>query len=476
MTTNTVWLLIGALVLLCAVIAWIALRKGKGDTAAPARPPEADTAAKVSAPPAVVAPATVAPPVFMAPPPPAAVARREAPRAAPAAPAPVPVAAPEPPSITIIQARPRPAVPQFEQVLALQLASSAEWHAAEQVALSPEGLATISAALPSAGNAARPAPAGDGVVFGLSFAPGSAMRVARGDSACLKEMAAANEGVAAASGLWLGSVAAMTIAQAGFGALASERYLDALNGEAQDVKALVTAFPPKLLGSDARLKTLVQELSRFLREARENYASAISKPAFRERVGEACQRAAEYWRELASRADAARRQLQTLADVPRFGEAQVEKSLGLLRELLDARRIQAVAGRTLAALHTLRTALGDAAPADEGDALQLAAAAIQAGADVDRELVQRLGVSESEAKGDPYVGKSEFAASRAAMRKCLEALGAPTQPAPVEPIEAAQKAAVTGLPGASGKPEQWFLRITASGVAGLRRSPSATLH
>jgi hypothetical protein len=107
------------------------------------------------------------------------------------------------------------------------------------------------------------------------------------------------------------------------------------------LKGLLAALPPKTHGlADGRLKALVQDLSRFAREARENYASAIGKLAFRERIEDVAERTLIVWRDAVERADAAREPLEALAKVPRFGEVQVEKTLALMRELNEQKRIQ----------------------------------------------------------------------------------------------------------------------------------------
>src|SRR5262249_19761826 len=153
-----------------------------------------------------------------------------------------------------------------------------------------------------------------------------------------------------------------------------------------------------------RLKALVQDLSRFAREARENYASAIGKAAFRERIEDAAERALAIWRDAVERIEAARQPLETLSKVPRFGEVQVEKSLARMRALQDQKRIQETAARPLAAANTLRVAVGDSVATTPVDPLASAAGALHAGIAQDRELFARLVDCEKGARGDPYVG------------------------------------------------------------------------
>ena len=142
--------------------------------------------------------------------------------------------------------------------------------------------------------------------------------------------------------------------------LANERFLESLGDEMRELKSLLAGLAPKIDGlADGRLKALVQDLSRFAREARENYASAIGKAAFRERIEDAAERALNIWRDAVERTDAARQPLETLSKSPRFGEVQVEKALALMRALHEQKRIQEISARTLAAAHTLRLAVGD---------------------------------------------------------------------------------------------------------------------
>ena len=83
----------------------------------------------------------------------------------------------------------------------------------------------------------------------------------------------------------------------------------------------------------------MQDLARFAREARENYASAIGKAAFRERIEDAAGRALNIWRDAVERTDAARQPLETLSTLPRrFGEVQVRSRWALMRALHEQKR------------------------------------------------------------------------------------------------------------------------------------------
>ncbi|MDQ2926761.1 MAG: hypothetical protein M3R22_01135, partial [Pseudomonadota bacterium] len=246
--------------------------------------------------------------------------------------------------------------------------------------------------------------------------------------------------------------------------------LDALGDEMRDLKASVAALPPKLAAqSDGRLKTLVQDLSRFAREARDNYMSVVGKFAFRERVGEGCERASGLWHDLVASTDAARQQLEGVAMTPRFGEAQIDRCLSLWRELQSQERLLEIAARLLAGMHTLRLALGDAAPAGGVDPLLSASAALRAGLAHDHDLAARLVEREKNAEGDPYVGKAEFAANRAALRKLLDKLAAEAMALAMQRLDAA--AATGPLDAGAGAPSRLLvLSPPGEGLGSLRWS------
>ena len=314
-------------------------------------------------------------------------------------------------------ARPRPPVPVVERVLVLEKVDEAEWNAARPLVLSAVQGAAVASALTAA---TQPRP-GESTVHAVRFDAGSAIRIARGDIETLRAVAAACATTAPGKARWLDSAAATALAANALAALASERWLDALGDEMRDLKASVAALPPKLVcQGEGRLKALLQDLSRFAREARDNYVSVIGKFAFRERVGEGCERAAAVWHELVVGTDALRQQLDGLARLSRFGEVQVQRSLALWRELQEQERLQEIAARVLAGMHTLRLALGDAVSGTGVDPLASAAAALQAGIDQDRGLAVRLAECEKEAKGDPYVGRPSSRPIAPRLRKLLD--------------------------------------------------------
>ena len=477
MTTTTAWIIAAVLVLLGLGLGWWVgkSRRRPEDTApakeapgervaAPVEPP----APPVAAPAPVVAPVApaVAPPVAAAPAPapvPPPVAPRPAPPP-PLAPPPPPKAPPPPPPppapppavslvppTVIVVPPPRPAAPVIERVLALEPAAAGEWAAGIALPLSPVQSASVATAL-----------AGEELtaVYAIDFAPGATMSVARADLAFMRSLATA----AGSTGRWVDGSAAAVIAAVSLAGLANERFLESLGDEMRDLKSLLAGLAPKFDGlADGRLKALVQDLSRFAREARENYASALGKAAFRERIEEAAGRALNIWRDAVERTDAARQPLETLSRAPRFGEVQVEKALALMRALHEQKRIQEISARTLAAANTLRIAVGDSVSTTPADPLGAAAATLQGGIAQDRELFARLIDCEKAARGDPYVGKGEFEANRAALRKLIER--SPTEPfaLTLDRITATQAAEPLDPP--QGSARRLLIRTGADGAA-----------
>lgn len=464
MTTGSIVALIVALVAIG--LGWLYLNGRKrrdGDATAVTAPVESVATIEPAAPTVVVAP-VVAPP----PPAPRPTPRASEPLPPAARPAQPPVASPpeEPESITVIMARPRPQAPVVERVLVLENVETAEWEAARPLALS----AVQGAAVASAMTAAVEARAGASAVHAVRFDAGSAIRIARGDVEAIRAVAAACAASAGRKSRWLDSAAATALAATALAALASERWLDGLGDEMRELKTSVAALPPKLVAQgEGRLKALVQDLSRFAREARDNYVSVIGKFAFRERVGEGCERAAGVWHDVVASVDGVREQLERLVQMPRFGEVQIERSLALWRELQSQERLQEIAARVLAGMHTLRLALGDAAAGAGVDPLTSARATLQAGLDQDRELVARLREREKDAEGDPYVGRAEFMANRAALKKLLDKPIAESMSLALSRLDAA--AATGPLDAGAGAPSRLLvLSPPGEGTGSLRWS------
>jgi hypothetical protein len=461
MNAETVAVIVAVLVAVGAFVAW-RIARGRRPDEVPTQPSVQDLdtpkeAVVAEPPPVPVAPPRAAPPHVAPVPPPPAPARPPAEPSAPARAAPAP--SPLPPSIvppTVITAppAPRPAPPVIERVLSLDTATEAEWEVATPVALSAAQAASVATAL---GAERHPS------VLAVRFAPGTAIAVARGDQAVMRRLA---DGGTARR--WLDGTTSTLIAATALASDADERFLAALGTEMRELKAMLAGLPAKLANAgNGRLKPLVQDLARFAREAHDNFASAVGKAAFRERVEEAGGRAIDIWRELVERTGAARQQLDALSRTSRFGEAQVEKALAQVRDLQDQERLQDIAGRAVAASQVLRLAVGEAPGGAAAETLASTLAALEAGLALDRSVGIRLVEAEKAAKGDPYVGRAEFEANRAALRKLLERFVGPPPMLALQRLEAAKVAEALDAEGSS--PRRLLVR-NGVGVCAMRWS------
>ena len=465
MTTDTAWLVGAGLVLLGVGLAWLIVKgrmRGDDKPTPPSAPAEVEAEPAVASVP-VAAPARqiVSPPVA-APPPPRVAPPPPPPAPAPAPPPPPRVAPPslpdEPVPVTMIMAPARVPVPVIEHVLGLEPADPAEWDAAVPMPLTAAQAASLASSLATGGNLG---------LYAIGFEAGATIAVGRGNQAFMRTLAAK---ASAGSRRWLDSTAAAALAATALAGLANERFLEALGDEVRELKTQLAALSPKLgAPGDGRLKTLVQDLSRFAREARDNYASALGKAAFRERVDEAGERALSIWRDLVERVDAVRQQLGHLAGAQRFGEVQVEKALAQLRELIDLERWQEVAARSLAAAQVLRVVMGEVPARGAADPLASAIAALQAGIDQDRALALHLSDCEKSARGDPYVGRGEFEANRAALRKLI---GRPVAEQAAPALERLEAARVAEALDPSGAPARRLLIRSSGDACAMRWSAS----
>lgn len=491
MKIDTGWIALAALTLFVAWLGWTVLRTRRRGPEVPPIDAFVPAPEAVPAPvdvPAVPVETNVEAPRVQVPtsnlptrdvePIPQAAARVEQRTAAPAQP---PAVAPVAEPITEIPRVVRPPPPRFERVLGIEAGDAQRWDAAVPMPLSAAQAGAVAAACAPAFDALRRAPDDAIAVLALAFPAGSILRIARGDADMLKSLSTDNETATLRALAWLDSKGASALASTLLAALASTRHLDELSGEVQEIKTAFNTLPPKLAAlADGRLKGVVQELSRFMREARDNYAASIVRAAFRERVDDACARMLALWREIAGQLDASRQQLGADATAPRFGEVQIERALASLRSLHDERRLQQFAARVLAALHVLRVTLGSTPAAHAGvHPLQSASAGLRAGGDEDAALAARLRVCEQSAQGDPYVGRGEFEANRAAMRKLLDKLDEPAGAAGdgTARLGSAQAAAAEGFPDASGSDDRWLIRVDAAGgAAEVRRASVVRLH
>ncbi len=347
----------------------------------------------------------VARPLAPPPPPP--------PRAAAPVSPPARAKAHDPVPVTVVPTSARPSAPVVERVLAVTPADELSWSAATPLAMSPVQAAAVAMLVAPV--------AADHERLRVRFAAAAAMRLARADAGAAQALATSGALAVPPPLQWLDSAAASSLASNLLAAIATAGDLGTLADEGRDLKAAVAALPSKPFGAaELRLKPLLQDASRYAREARDNYPSVIGKVAFRERIGSAFTAALAVWRDQLARAEPLHARAEPLLRAPRFGEVQVEAALALWREIGEWQRLLELSARLLAMLHLLRVSVGDGPAPGEGHAIASAATSLRAIADENGDAATRLGPREADARGDPYVGRGEFEANRAALRKLLE--------------------------------------------------------
>jgi hypothetical protein len=293
-------------------------------------------------------------------------------------------------------------------VLALEPATEALWNTAATLELTVDQLATLSSL------AARSTVKTNGV-YTAHFRDVDPLGVARGQATPARRPPPASP--------WLNAAASAGLAGTALSAWVGERYLADLPAQGAEIKAALTAIPAKLSApADPRLKTLAQDLSRFGREARDNYAAAVAKPQFVQKVIDAATQARGIQAALGEPFERVRAELERLSKAPRFGEVQLEKTVVQLRELQGQRRVQDAALRILAGLERVRLALGDDSSAEGGSDTSLQALCDNAAAGIarDKALIEQLRACEAMAQGSAYVGKGEFVANRAHARTLFD--------------------------------------------------------
>lgn len=455
------WVVAGVAVVVAAVVAIVRLKRS-GRTAVPERAAETAApagSAAVTDPPAVQAASAVAEgvaapaveavpaprveakappaaPPAVAPPPPAEAAR---PRTV-SAPAPAAEAAPR-----VVERLRTPALPkvarfelreQGRSLIGVERAAPSAWPAASTLASTPVQRELLSDLLARA--AELDGAPGAEPVYAVDLPADAALALARGSGST------ARESVPRAA---IDATAAANFAAAALALQAARAALPALRARVGEAKAVVAALHPKLVATtEGRVKSLVQDLARYLREAEENYAGAIRKPVFIARVDTACEQAAAVWQGAAALAESARTAIETQARAPRFGEVQLERSLAALRDLQGQRRVLDAAARVLAGWAQLRLLLGDAAPGGESLLRDVASALAEMG-EADSRLGAMLSDCLDKAAAPDYVGKAEFNANRTAARELLGSLAPEALAAPAAAVAHAITALDAGFAG-----------------------------
>jgi hypothetical protein len=425
-----VWALLALVV--AGGVGWMLKARGRtapSDATGAAPPPvPANVRAQPEAPPASPAPAARGGPIPAQAPrpvPPAAprpVAPRSVPTPAPVAAAPTPKAVAAAPMVVPPPARPTlPRVLRFElrdaqpqPVMVVERADGAAWDLAGDLPSTPVQRELLGGLLAQAsqlaGTPADVAPA----CYAVHLRCGAAWALARGEIA-LGAMGVVPPGA-------IDPASAPDFAAATLALHAARRPLPELHAQVGETKTAAAALHPKLVAqTEGRAKSLMQDLTRYLREAEENYAGAIRKPVFLDRVTQACRQAAGLWQGAQAHAAAARSVLETQSRAPRFGEVQLERTVAALRELQGQRRVLDVAARLLSGWEQLSLLLGQPDDA-RGRALDDTAQALADGVAADRTLAAALSRCLDEAKAPEYVGKAEFTTNLVAGRELVEAI------------------------------------------------------
>lgn len=332
------WWLVAVLALVCAVLAaklWLRRRPVAGKAPMPSDP--GATAAREARVSTAAFPAPVAG-SGLAPLPGVGAAQRN-PVAALVAPPAV-----RPPALLVAsRARRyelRDAAP--EPVLALERGQLEDWRRAAIAGPTPMQCELLTAALSHASLLAAPPSAVEGDLYRLTLRAGIALPLARG------ELATAELRVVPAQAL--DPAKSPALAAIVMALHCAPVYLRHLRREVAAIQADSAGWLRRSSSAEERLRALLQDLSRYLREVEENHAGAIRKPVFVARVADFCAQTEQQWR-LAR--DAAEHSRERLA-----GGGQAAQD-----EHVQRRLVAQSAARMLAAWHGLRLALGDAEPA-----------------------------------------------------------------------------------------------------------------
>lgn len=426
--SDGMWWVVALLALVVAGgVGW--MLRGRGRGAAPEVPDVRPTTVSAPTPraePAPAAPAARAAPGPIAPQPvppaPRPASLRKAPAPAPVAAVPTPKAVAAAPMVEPPRVRPvLPRVTRFElrdgrpqAVLTVERADGKAWELGADLTSTPVQRELLGGVLAQAqqleGTPGEPGAAW----YAVQLRSGAAWAVARG------EVTLGAAGVVPPEAI--DPARAPDFAAAALALHAARRPLPELHAQVAETKTAAAALHPKLVAqTEGRAKSLMQDLTRYLREAEENYAGTIRKPVFLDRVAQCCQQAAGLWHGAQTHAAAARSALEAQSRAPRFGEVQLERTVAALRELQAQHRVLDVAARLLSGWEQLRILLGQRDDAF-GRTLDDIAHALADGVAGDRALAAALSRCLDEAKAPDYVGKAEFTANLHAARELVQAI------------------------------------------------------
>jgi hypothetical protein len=238
-----------------------------------------------------------------------------------------------------------------EPALTLERAGAVEWRQASPLSATPMQREVLSAMLAHAPLLAVPG-FGDADLFRLSLRAGAALPLARG------ELAASSLRVAPAQSLDANRAAA--VAAVVMALHCAPVYLHSLRQEVAAIQAEAADWLRLSSPEDERLRALLQELSRYLREVEENHAGAVRKPVFVARVADFGAQTEAQWRVAGDAGSAQRLRVATALAGPALAPADW---LALVQAYALRQRVACHAARMLSAWHGLRLALGEAVPA-----------------------------------------------------------------------------------------------------------------
>lgn len=349
---NPVWWLVVVLAVACVLLVAALWRRPRAEPLPRAGEPLPTSQAAAGA---KVAPVRVDPPV---------AGGGLAPLPAPAGAVQVPVAAlVAPPAIkpptTLVVARSRryelrDAAP--DPVLRVERAPASAWQRAPLARVTPMQRETLAAALVHAPLLAPTAEPAD--LYALTLRAGSALALARGELAGSPAAALRVQPLQAFDASRGAALAAIVLA-----ARCGPVYLRGLRDDVAALQADTAELLRRPAPGDERLRSLLQDLSRYLREVEENHAGVIRKPVFVARVADFCVQAETQWRAASDAAGALRSRLQATWPDAASGSGASGEWRALWEAYALRQAVACASARVLTGWHALRLALGEAVPA-----------------------------------------------------------------------------------------------------------------
>jgi len=270
-----------------------------------------------------------------------------------------------------------------EPVLRIERAAGTAWQRAPVANVTPMQRESLAAALVHApllaSAAAEPAD-----LFALTLRAGSALALARGELAGSPAAALRVQPLQALDASRGATLAAIVLALR-----CGPVYLRGLRQAVAALQADTADLLRQPVPGDERLRSLLQDLSRYLREVEENLAGVVRKPVFVARVADFCVQAEMPWRAASDAAAALRSRLDAMLPEVATRPAAAAEWRALWQAYTVRRRVACAAVRVLTGWHGLRLALGEAVPA-ASLVLRGALQSIRTEAEADAALVRAL--------------------------------------------------------------------------------------